>query len=140
MSNTDPVLQRTWQFDVNNTVTGSTTQSGGIDDGTEYRKQLLMDIKEKLVSFAMNPWTVSQSHGFVSGIVTAPTVGSAGRPGDNWDPADLEEIRWVDNPGVGVHSWIVLRNAALGMELCLDQVNTNVHDGAGMSAYIAPVA
>jgi hypothetical protein len=138
MSNTDPVLNRTWQFNVNNNVTGSTVQDGGTTDGPRYRKQLLMDIKEALVGFGTLPWTVTQSNGFNSGIVIAPTVGSAGRPGDNFDPTDLTEIRWA-NTGVQ-HSWIVLENATLGMQICLDQLCDPAEDGALMNVYIAPVS
>ena len=119
MPNTAPTLTRTWQFNVNNVVFGTTTQPGGATDGPGFRRQLLMDIKEALTGFAANPWTVTRSAGFSSGYNAS---------GDAWG-TNIDEIRWANSTG-GTRSWTVLRNTTLGLEFCFDCFNSNNRDGA----------
>ena len=129
MPNTAPTLTRTWQFNVNNVVFGTTTQPGGATDGPGFRRQLLMDIKEALTGFAANPWTVTRSAGFSSGYNAS---------GDAWG-TNIDEIRWANSTG-GTRSWTVLRNTTLGLEFCFDCFNSNNRDGAMADVYIARVA
>lgn len=129
MSNTNAVLLRTWQFDVNRLIANtSTTQPGGNDDAPAWRRELLFQIKERLKAFATLPWTVSQSNGFNSGLNLS---------GDNW--ANIDDIRWRDNRTFQ-RSWIVLRNNALGIEVCFDCYNANARDGIFADVFVAPIA
>jgi hypothetical protein len=126
MPNTAPTLTRTWQFDVNQVVIGSTTQPGGATDGPGFRRQLLMDIKESLTGFATNPWTVTRSAGFSSGYNAS---------GDAWG-TDIDEIRWANSTSA-TRSWIVLRNSTLGLEFCFDCYNSSFVDGSLADVFIA---
>lgn len=93
---------KTWQFDIrdhNNTVTRATNQT-----------QTLLNIKDILVSFTSNPWTVRYSCDSV-------TAGTAGDGVDRWiDVGDL-----VHNTSGNAHSWIVLAQSGLGgLQIVLD--------------------
>lgn len=127
MSNTTPVLQRTWQFNVNNVVTGSTTQPGGATDAPGFRRQLLIDIKEALKGFASNPWTVTLSNGYNAGAGAGDNIGT-----------DIDELRWA-NSRSAQRSWFVMRNAVLGLEYCFDCYNSTNRDGAMADVFVAPV-
>lgn len=83
-----PVLDKTWQFDVNNELTS-------LANATHDNAQLLIGIKDALIGFALNPWTVVAS----SDSVVANSS-------DNWsDPTT--DLVWANSPTP--HSWIQLR-------------------------------
>lgn len=130
MSNVNPVLERTWQFDVNNIIGGETTQAGGSDDAPEYRKNLILAVKNTMIGFASNPWTVAGSASFDTGVGAMDAV-------DRW--GGIVDIRWVDNRSAQ-RSWIVLENSVLGLQLVFDCYNSNNRDGYLADVFVTPVA
>lgn len=98
-----PTLEKTWQYDVNQDLATSGVLA------TDQRA-LMFAIKDALVSFGVQPWTV----------VSSSDSSSAGAS-DYWvDAADLV----FAGPGVA-HSWIVLKQTGLGtnVQLCIDLIN-----------------
>lgn len=97
-----PVPDKTWQFDVNQIMPdlGSQLTSG---------RRLMRTIKNSLVGFGSNPWTVRYSS-------NSAVAGTAGDGVDRWT-ADTDLV-WA----AGNHSWIVLRQTgiATNFELCID--------------------
>ena len=91
-----PTLSKTWQFNVNN----QTTAQGSVL--ADCRKTLRA-IKDAMIGFATNPWTVRYSCDSV-------TAGTAGDGVDRWS-ADTKLV-WA-NAGTA-HSWIVLRQTGIG--------------------------
>lgn len=91
-----PTLSKTWQFNVNN----QTTAQGSVL--ADCRKTLRA-IKNAMIGFATNPWTVRYSCDSV-------TAGTAGDGVDRWS-ADTKLV-WA-NAGTA-HSWIVLRQTGIG--------------------------
>jgi hypothetical protein len=128
MPNTTPTLQRTWQFSTNQIVTADSQQINS-SDGRRYRRELLYQIKEAMTNFATLPWVVTQSYGQNAGLNLA---------GDAW--ADNDDIRWNNSRTSTATSWLVLSNAALGLELCLHCYNASTRDGVMMDAFVAPTA
>jgi hypothetical protein len=95
-----PTLAKTWQFDINQTITaqGSATATG---------KAIIFALKESLIGFAQNPWTVRGSSNSVA--------------------AGLDSVdRWASTANIvnssSDHSWIVLRQTGIASnyEVCLD--------------------
>jgi hypothetical protein len=76
-------------------------------------KRTLRLAKDALKGFGSNPWTVTRSSNGTS-------VNLAG--GDLW-AADSD---LVSNAAGSNHSWIVLRNSVLGVELCFDMSNSAI--------------
>jgi len=127
-----PALIKTYEFDLNNAIAGDSTQVGGIIDGTNDRKSLLLGIKNALIDGATFtvPWTV----------VGSSNASAAGLDGvDRWNTiADLAWVLGTDSsPASAAHSWIVLAHAALGVELLLACQNTSSGDGASLCAYLS---
>jgi hypothetical protein len=98
-----PVLDKTWQFNVNNQLntTGLTPNDNA---------QVLLLIKNALIGFGSNAWSViSSSNSLVA------------NSSDNWNA--IADIVWQSsgNP----HSWIILRQTgiATNYEICIDCVN-----------------
>ena len=91
-----PTLSKTWQFNVNNQTTA---QGTGLADA----RKTLRAIKDAMIGFATNPWTVRYSCDSV-------TAGTAGDGVDRWS-ADTNLV-WA-NAGTA-HSWIVLRQTGIG--------------------------
>jgi hypothetical protein len=95
-----PVLAKTWQFDVNQSVAA---QGTALDTG----ERIMFTIKNSLLGFTTNPWICSGSSNSVAAaldgvdriVTTANIVGAA-----------------------GAHSWIVLRQTgiATNYEICID--------------------
>lgn len=112
-----PVLAKTWQFNVNQTVAA---QGTALDTG----ERLMFIIKNSLLGFALMPWTCSGSSnssvaamdGVDRIITTANIVGSA-----------------------GAHSWIVLRQTgiATNYEICIDW---NSGAANGITLVVSPSA
>jgi hypothetical protein len=98
-----PVLDKTWQFDVNNIVIpqASTLATS--------RRTIRTAIKDVLIGFGSSPWTVQGSSNSVAAAMDAV---------DRW-AADANLV-WA-NAGTA-HSWIVLRQTgvATNFELCMD--------------------
>lgn len=91
-----PTLSKTWQFNVNNQTTA---QGTALADS----RKTLRAIKNAMIGFATNPWTVRYSCDSV-------TAGTAGDGVDRWS-ADTKLV-WA-NAGTA-HSWIVLRQTGIG--------------------------
>ena len=91
-----PTLSKTWQFNVNNQTTA---QGSALADA----RKTLRGIKDAMIGFATNPWTVRYSCDSV-------TAGTAGDGVDRWS-ADTNLV-WA-NAGTA-HSWIVLRQTGIG--------------------------
>jgi hypothetical protein len=101
-----PVLDKTWQFNVNNVLRTTGTALGD-------NQKLLRAVKNAMIGFGLGAWTVR-------GSSDAATFGL-----DNVDRWTTDaKLVWA-NAGVN-HSWIVLKNTALGanVELCLDLRST----------------
>jgi len=91
-----PTLSKTWQFNVNNQTTAQGTALADC-------RKTLRGIKDAMIGFATNPWTVRYSCDSV-------TAGTAGDGVDRWS-ADTNLV-WA-NAGTA-HSWIVLRQTGIG--------------------------
>lgn len=91
-----PTLSKTWQYSVNNQTTA---QGTALADN----RKTLRGIKNALIGFGTNPWTVRYS-------CSSTVAGSAGDGVDRW-AADTDLV-W-NNAG-SAHSWIVLRQTGLG--------------------------
>lgn len=94
-----PVVEKTWQFDLNRTVLGAT----GV---TVYAKPTLRAIKDRLKAFGTLPATVSYSCGGA-----APVAGAAADGVDRW-AADADVVH-VAAAGTA-HSWMVLNLVGMG--------------------------
>jgi hypothetical protein len=129
MSNADPVLKRTWQHDTNQIITGATTQAGSTDDAQEYKKNLILAIKNSMIGFASNPWTVAGSASYNDNFGAMDAV-------DRW--VAIDDIRWRDATNLQ-RSWIVLENAVLGIQFLFDCVCQNNRDGTQADAFITPI-
>ena len=99
-----PTLTKTWQFDVNQTVGAQATYEDCCDD-------IWLAIKNSLIGFASNPWTV---WGSCDGINVYNNDGT-----DSWGAYSS----LVHGLAGGVRSWIVLENAVLGVQICIDLVH-----------------
>lgn len=99
-----PALAHTWQTDVNNTIIGDNTQDAA--NVQEDRKELMLTLKNSLIGFGSNPWTVTRSCD--SSTVSASDLWSA-----------TSDIIWSNGPLSNGFSWIVLHNSAMGIYLLI---------------------
>jgi len=108
-----PVIQKTWQFQVNQVVDTQGPAGGDPVVMTQFH-ELFRVIKNLLKSFPLNPWTCSGSSDARSGA-----LGSAGMDSvDRWTSAAVME----GAAGGSRHGWIVLRQTmiAVNYEICID--------------------
>lgn len=98
-----PSLQKSWQFDTNNSYTAAASVK------TSY-EQLLYAIKVVLTSFPTNPWTVVAS----SNTTVANTS-------DNWTSASSV----VFGSGASNRSWIVLKQTGISSNFQLALIANN---------------
>lgn len=114
-----PVPDKTWQFNVNQAMP---------DQGTTLAssRRLMRTIKNSLVGFGSNPWTVRYSS-------NGSVAGSAGDGVDRWT-ADTDLV-WA----AGNRSWMVLRQTgiATNFELCID---LNFAAGYNATMVVSPAA
>lgn len=97
-----PTLEKTWQFDVNQLVTGTSR--------IDHHRKVLWAAKQSLISFASSAWTVAGSGDTVTAGMDAV---------DRWDaPTDIV-FTVSDAGGTSTRSWIVLQNVN-GSQLLLD--------------------
>jgi hypothetical protein len=117
-----PVLDKTWQFDVNNVIAalGSALATA--------RSALRTAVKDVLIGFGSSPWTVQGSSNSVTAGMDAV---------DRW-AADANLV-WA-NAG-SAHSWIVLRQTgiATNFELCMDLIGADAN-GASAAWVMSPSA
>jgi hypothetical protein len=117
-----PTLDKTWQFTVNNAfkAQGTTLATAQLTVRT--------GIKDPLIGFGSNPWTVRGSSNSVAAAMDAV---------DRW-AADANLV-WA-NVG-SAHSWIVLRQTgiATNFELCMD-LTSAAADGQNMVWVVSPSA
>lgn len=105
-----PTVIKTWQHDVNILYGGTTPQGGQVRSEAD-NGDLLVKMKDALLGFASNPWTVVASSDSI-------TAGLFGAVGDLW--ADSGDIHW-DGLG-GPRSWILLKQSqiATNFQLLID--------------------
>jgi len=110
-----PVLTKTWNFDVNNSIAvGGTFVGYG---------ELMFQWKTFLTTAGSSPWTV---------VSSSDGVGNVGV--DLWISALACNVH--DNAGAN-HSWIVLANAALGIEFCVECIKSGGGQSTIMSSFIS---
>jgi len=102
---------KTWQFDVNNTITGASAILA--------QAAWWIALKDALVGFASNPWEIGYS---CDGAV----AGAAGDAVDRW--VDTGDLVYATSEAVA-HSWSVLVNPVTGMELLIECITTSVTTG-----------
>jgi len=97
-----PTLTKTWQHNVNNAI-------AALGSALADNRRLLRSIKNALVGFGTNPWTVRYSS-------SSAVAGTAGDGVDRWS-ADSDLV-WA--AAASAHSWIVLRQTgiATNYEVC----------------------
>lgn len=125
-----PAKVKTWQQSFNVTIT-----AGGSSNLTQ--ANLLYQMKQRLVSFASNPWTVAGSSD-AGGSTVSPTGSGAMDGNDRWGGASGV---FPAIPGSnGRHTWIVLKQAALGTNysICLDLPSTGTV--TSINSYVSPSA
>jgi len=107
-----PTLSKTWQFNVNS---ASKVSYG----------QILFSIKDALVSFGSNPWTVVRS-----------SNGSVANDTDNW--ASAGNVVW----SYSGHSWIVLKQTgiATNFQILLETSYSSGGHAANMKFWASPSA
>ena len=125
---TNPTIQKTWEFQVNNLTLGTLALSAGAN---EDRREVLFNIKEALVNNGTTtftaPWTVQLSS-------NASTAGAA----DNWTTAS--DLTWRDDDTSNAFSWIVLRQTGISttFELLITcEEDFTSADGARIGAWVA---
>ena len=118
-----PVLDKTWQYNVNNILRTTGTALGD-------NQKLVRAIKNAMIGFGLGAWTVRGS----SNGASAWGLDNV----DRW-AADVNLI-WA-NAGTN-HSWIVLKNTALGanVEVCIDLRSTTPSRIDVVMSYAAPFA
>jgi len=91
-----PNIEKSWQTSVNNVAAKQETELVN-------NQKTLFTIKEKLVNFSRNPWTVVRSSDSVSATAA-----------DTW--LNYTDIVWSS----GNYSWIVLKKPTTGSQLLID--------------------
>lgn len=127
-----PSLEKTYEFSINNAVAGDATQVNGSSDATNDRKSLMLGIVNAFLdggTFTV-PWVVrGSSDASVSGIDAV----------NRW--ATIADLRWNvgtdGTPPNAAHSWIILYNSALDVELLIDCSGNANTDGACLLAYVS---
>lgn len=115
-----PTLVKTYEFDINNIVPG--VGSGAQYDGTPERKQMLYEIVTAMINggtFTV-PWTV---------VGSSDSVNSSMDGTNRW--LSSANVVWAQRNDTNPHSWIVLANAGLGIQLLINlETNAQVEGGA----------
>ena len=128
---TDPTIQKTWEFDVNNFVLANSAQ--GTTAAHEDRREMLLGIKGAFTNTAGHsgmtaPWTVSSS-----------SNGTAANTSDNWSTVADLKFRDEDSPGT-TFGWIVLRQTGVSatFELLIAlESDATADDGAQIYAAVS---
>jgi hypothetical protein len=133
-----PTLVKDYQVIANQTIAGDATVDSGTNSHRD-RRNLLMAIKNQLIASgtsdvgptpggAITAWAVEYS-------CDGSTAGSAGDNVDRWTDANTDLIF---NTSGNAHSWMVLSQSGLGIEVCIDLVqNSNSNDGAEMTVVVS---
>ena len=117
-----PVLERTWQYNVNQTLPAGATV-------TENYQKLLLALKNSLIGFATLPWTVvGSSNGVTAGLDAV----------DRW----VTYTNLVYGNNAAAHSWIVLKQTGLAsnFQLLITYNGTAGTAGATWGTYVSPAA
>lgn len=104
-------LEKTWQYDINNTLTGASQIA--------VQSALWIALKDAMVGFASNPWRVAYS-------CDGTTAGTAGDGVDRW--ADVGDVNY-STAASSAHSWIVLQNQVTDMEILIECLTTSTSTG-----------
>jgi hypothetical protein len=95
-----PALAKTWQLNINNVVVP--------DANLAWHQKLMLALKNAMIGFASNPWTVvGSSDGTNFDVIPATS-------NDYWTV--YTDLNWFLNTP---HSWIVLENVD-GLQICID--------------------
>jgi hypothetical protein len=117
-----PTLERTWQYNVNQAIISSGIASTDL-------KQLILQIKNSMIGFASNPWTVVSS-----------STGAVVDNSDLWATiSDIMVPQSLGNP----HSWIVLQQTGVTggpLQLCIDMVESYYGEMDRLIVLISPSA
>lgn len=108
-----PATAKSWQFQVNQTVTLQTSAEN-------QAKQCALQLKNLMKSFSSNPWSVYYS-------CTATGSGTAGSAGDGVDR--WSTISDLLSANGSKHSWMVMKQAAIGgasgFQVCFDHTGAS---------------
>lgn len=99
-----PSLAKTWQYNRNNTVAAQ-------GSATATNRRLMRSLKNALVGFGTNPWTLRYECDSV-------TAGTAGDGVTRWSA----DANLVGNSAGSAHSWTVLQQTGIGssFQMCID--------------------
>jgi hypothetical protein len=101
-----PVLENVWQHNVNQLAGGAGTDEGRVDD-------LLLKLVNALLGFPSGTWTV---WGSSNGVTAENNTGV-----NLW----TSEAALKHASAGADHSWIVLKNPTLGVQICFDLANAS---------------
>jgi len=111
-----PTLEKAWQHDVNQLVSGTSRE--------DHHREVLFAVKQSMIGFALNPWTVAGSNDTVTAGMDAV---------DRWTDPDTDIKFSTSDSGTKLRSWIVLQNVD-GGQLLIDCRRTDNPGGSGNSA------
>ena len=119
---TMPVLEKTYQFSVNNSL-------GTFAGEQEMYQRILLLIKNTMKGFGTLPWAV---------VGSATTAASGMDAVDRWSA--YTDLTW--NTSGGTHSWIVLKQTGLSsnFQLLFDLVSAGSNQYWKMNVYVSPSA
>lgn len=113
---------KTWHHDLNIAVTGASAIAA--------QSEFWFQLKESMCGFPQNPWAVAYS-------CDGSAAGSAGDGVDRW--ADAGDVVYATSAG-SAHSWIVLANAATGMEILIECLTNNATLGKVIRLVVSAAA
>jgi len=118
-----PALSKTYQFNVGQAITAQGT-------ALATNRRILRTIKNTLIGFGTNPWTVRYS-------CDSSSAGSAGDGVDKW--AADSNLVWANSGSA--HSWMVLRQTgiATNYEICISCENASAN-GSSITLVVSPSA
>ena len=113
-----PSLDKTWQFDVNQSC-------GHATDNWRACQDTLYKLKQSLIGFALNPWVVRSSCAVISNVVVGLSAGNDYV--DHWTASNRIEAR-LPTPTTNKHSWIVLEQTGVGANynVCIDMSENGI--------------
>lgn len=124
---TTPTLatSRTWRTNLNKWIQRNTTVAAGDTiDASNDKKSVLLHIKDQFKALGANPWVVTKSYGFASGLNLS---------GDNW--ATIADIRFQTS--ATNRPWIVMYCAAMNLEFLFNCVGVSGQRGCRANIYVS---
>ncbi len=124
---TTPTLaaSRTWRTNLNEWISrDSNVAAGDSIDANDAKKRVLLHIKDQFKALGTNPWIVTKSFGFASGLNLS---------GDNW--ATIADIRFQTS--ATNRPWIVMYCAAMSLEFLFECVGVSGQRGSRADIYVS---